>query len=46
MSLVCISVTANGLVLLPVFPLLIEFAIEVTFPAGEGMVAGMLFAGG
>lgn len=35
-----------GLFMVPSVPLMLELGIEISFPVGEGMSVGMLFAGG
>lgn len=34
-----------GFSTIPAHPILIEFAVEVSFPVGEGTVVGLLYAG-
>lgn len=36
----------NGFFFIPCVPLMLELSVELTYPAGEAMSVGLIFAGG
>ena len=45
-GIICVLMGFAGFVLVPVIPLGFELAVELCFPVGEAIVAGMLVTGG
>lgn len=45
-ALACLISAYNSFFLIPLVPIMLEFACELVFPIGEGFVVGCLFACG